>query len=298
MTTDERLLPSNRQHFMKQLIITGDDYGYSRTVNDAIIRACREGILTSASLMPCGYDFDYAVKMAKQTPELSVGVHLCLLQAPAVLPHTEIPSLTDTNGNLHNNPFAGGVRFFVTPGIRNQIECEFRAQMAKFLATGLRPSHINTHMHLHAHPAVFAIIAQLGREHGIRFLRVPRQNFNSLWIDMRCFAHKLVRGAFFWGLSIGMQAKIERAGFRCPDAIYGLLQSGHIDETYLTRVLHQLGEGVTEIYFHPGADDDPILQRWQPNYDHTGETAALLSPQLKELIHTLGIRLTRFEDVT
>ncbi|MCX6899165.1 MAG: hopanoid biosynthesis-associated protein HpnK [Verrucomicrobia bacterium] len=280
---------------MKQLIITGDDFGYSRTVNEAIIRARREGFLTSASLMPCGFDFEYAAEQARQTPKLSVGVHLCLLQGRAVLPHVEIPALTDADGNFHNNPFVFGLKLFVVPGVRRQIERELRAQMAKFLATGLRPAHINTHMHLHAHPVVFPIIAQLGREHGIRFLRVPRQNFRSLLLDRRFFARKLARGLFFWVLSAGLQAKIKRAGFRHPDAIYGLLQTGHLDETYLLRVLRQIGEGVTEIYFHPGADDDPILQRWQPDYDHAAETAALLSPRVKQLLQELGIQLIGFE---
>lgn len=283
---------------MKQLIITGDDFGYSRTVNDSILRAHRQGILTSASLMPCGFDFEYAVELARQTPSLSVGAHLCLLQGRAVLPHAEIPALTDADGNLHNNPFVFGLKLFVVPDIRWQIERELRAQMAKFLATGLRPSHINTHMHLHAHPVVFPIVAQLGREHGIRFLRVPRQSFHSLLLDRRFFARKLARGLFFWALSVGLQAKIERAGFRHPDAICGLLQTGHLDEIYLARVLRQLEEGVTEIYFHPGADDDPVLRRWQSDYNHSAETAALLSPRLKELIGQLGIRLARFEDVS
>jgi chitin disaccharide deacetylase len=283
---------------MKQLIITGDDFGYSRTMNEGIVYAYREGFLTSASLMPCGFAFDHAVELARRTPGLSVGVHLCLLQARAVLPHVEIPSLTDADGNLHNNPFLFGLKLFLRPGIRQQIERELRAQMAKFLATGLRPSHINTHMHLHAHPGVFPIIAQLGREHGIRFLRVPREDlYSHLLIDHRFFARKLVRGLFFWTLSIGLRAKMERAGFRHPEAIYGLLQSGHMDEIYLTQVLRQLEEGITEIYFHPGNNDDPVLRRWQPDYDHDGETAALLSPRLMELLHQLSIRLTRFEDV-
>ena len=280
---------------IKQLIITGDDFGYSRTVNEAIIRAHREGFLTSASLMPCGFDFDYAVKLAKETPSLSVGAHLCLLQGRAVLPHAKIPALTDADGNFHNNPLVAGVRFSLVPGIRRQIERELRAQMAKFLATGLRPTHINTHMHLHAHPMVFPIVAQLGREHGVRFLRVPRQDFNSLLIDRRFLVRKLARGLFLWVLNIGLQAKIERANLRHPDALYGLLQSGHLDERYLMRLLQRLDEGVTEIYFHPGADDDPILQRWQPDYDHAAETAALLSPRVKKLLHELGIQLIGFE---
>jgi len=167
--------------------------------------------------------------------------------------------------------------------------------MAKFLATGLRPTHINTHMHLHAHPVVFPIVAQLGREHGVRFLRVPREDFDSLLIDRRFPVRKLARALFFWVLSIGLQAKIERANLGHPDAFYGLLQSGHLDERYLMRLLRRLDEGVTEIYFHPGADDDPILRRWQPDYDHAAETAALLSPRVKKLLHEFGVRLIGFE---
>jgi hopanoid biosynthesis associated protein HpnK len=283
---------------MKQLIITGDDFGYSRSVNDAIFRAHREGFLTSASLMPCGFDFDYAVGLAKKTPDLSVGVHLCLLQGRAVLPHAEIPALTDADGNFHNDPLAAGVKFFLASGIRGQIERELRAQMAKFLATGLRPSHLNTHMHLHAHPAVFPVIAQIGCEHGVRFLRLPREGlFAHLLVDRRLMASKLARGLFFGALCVGLESKVRRAGFRPPDAVHGLLQTGHLDEAYLARVLPRLKEGVTEIYFHPGADDDPVLRRWQSGYNHTAETAALLSPRLKELICELGIRLARFEDV-
>ncbi len=282
---------------MKQLIITGDDFGYSRTVSDAILQAHREGFLTNASLMPCGFDFDYAVALAKQTPSLSIGVHLCLLQGRAILPHADIPALTDADGNFHNNPLIAGLGFFLVPGIRQQIERELRAQMAKFLATGLRPTHLNTHMHMHAHPVVFPIVARLSRELGIRFLRVPRENlFSHLLIDRRFLASKLVRGLFFWALCIGLDRKIRRAGFRAPDAIHGLLQSGHVDETYLTRLLPQIGDGVTEIYFHPGDDADPILRHWQPDYKHAAETAALPSPRVKQLLQQLGIQLIGFED--
>lgn len=280
---------------MKQLVTNGDDFGYARSMNDAIIRAHKHGILTSASLMPCGYDFDHAVDLARPTPTLSVGVHICLLQARAILPHAEIPAITDEAGDFHNNPIVAGLKWFLVPGVSQQIEREARAQMDKFLATGLRPSHINTHMHLHAHPVVFPIIAKLGREHGIRFLRVPRESFASLMLDRRFLKQKLARLAFFWLLTLGLRKRIARAGFRSPDAIYGLLQTGHLDEDYLTRVLCHLEDGVTEIYFHPGKDNDPILHRWQPDYDHASETTALLSPKLKRLIRDLGIRLTYFE---
>ena len=58
-----------------------------------------------------------------------------------------------------------------------------------------------------------------------------------------------------------------------------------------------LGEGFTEFFFHPGGDDDPVLNRWQPGYRHSDETRALVSPEIREFIRKLGIRLTDFESV-
>jgi hopanoid biosynthesis associated protein HpnK len=284
---------------MKRLIITGDDFGYSRSTNEAIARAHREGFLTSASLMPCGYAFEHAVELARQMPTLSVGVHFCLLQARAILPHDEIPALTNRAGDFHEHPILAGLKFFITPCIRGQIERELRAQMAKFLATGLRATHINTHMHLHAHPLVFPIVAQIGREHGIRWLRVPRENLaQQLRLDRRHWVEKLVRTLFFGVATIGLRKKILRAGLRAPDTIHGLLQTGHMDEAYLAKALPQLKDGLTEIYFHPGRDDDPVLRQWQTGYDHAGESAALLSQRLKQLIQQCGIQLGGFESGT
>jgi len=281
---------------MKRLIITGDDFGYSRSTNDAIARAHREGILTSASLMPCGYAFDHAVELARQMPTLSVGVHLCLLQARAILPHAQVPALTRRAGDFHEHPILAGLKFFITPGIRGQIERELRAQMAKFLATGLRATHINTHMHLHAHPLVFPIVARIGREHGIRWLRVPRESLAPhLRLDRRFLVEKLARTLFFGVATLGLRRKIQRAGLRSPDTIHGLLQTGHVDEAYLAKMLPQLKDGLAEIYFHPGCDDDPVLRQWQTDYDHAGESAALLSQRLKQLIQQLGIQLDGFE---
>jgi len=281
---------------MKQLITVGDDFGYSRSITEAIIQAHQQGILTSASLMPCGDDFEHAVELARQTPTLSVGAHLCLLQARAVLPPDEIPLLADAHGDFHNNPWVAGLKFFLVPGIRHQIERELRAQMEKFLATGLRPSHVNTHMYLHAHPVVFPIVAALARECGVTHLRVPREDFRSLLLlNPRHFPSGFLRAIFFRLLSLGLERKIQCAGFSTTDSLCGLLQSGQMNETRLAAVLRHLEEGITEIYFHPGRDDDPVLVRWQPDYRHADETRALVSPEIRELIRKLGIRLTDFE---
>jgi len=61
---------------MKWLIVNGDDFGASGGINRGIIQAHRDGILTSASLLvdrPTSVD---AAALARQYPDLSVGLHL------------------------------------------------------------------------------------------------------------------------------------------------------------------------------------------------------------------------------
>lgn len=69
---------------MKTLILNADDLGMTRGINDAIIRAHRQGILTSATLMATGLEFDDAVAKVKTTPALGIGCHVVLTGGVAV----------------------------------------------------------------------------------------------------------------------------------------------------------------------------------------------------------------------
>src|SRR5262245_41291022 len=60
----------------RRVIINADDFGASEEVNEAVIRAYKEGVLTSASLMVTGQAFDQAVRLANENPGLAVGIHL------------------------------------------------------------------------------------------------------------------------------------------------------------------------------------------------------------------------------
>ena len=59
---------------MRYLIVNADDFGYSEEVNNAILRAHREGVLTSTSLMVAEPGCEQAVAIARQTPTLGVGL--------------------------------------------------------------------------------------------------------------------------------------------------------------------------------------------------------------------------------
>lgn len=117
----------------RYLIVNGDDFGLSSQVNAGIIHTHQHGILTNTSLMVSGPAWQDAVARAKETPSLSVGLHLTLVQGRATLPPHFTSALTDFAGNFLDNPTHAGLRYFFLPRVREQVRDECRAQIEKFL---------------------------------------------------------------------------------------------------------------------------------------------------------------------
>lgn len=145
----------------QRVIFNADDFGRSRSVNEAVIRAHREGVLTTASLMVNGEAFDEAVQLARQHPSLGVGLHLTLVKGKATLPPGQIPGLVNARGEFTGNAVAAGLNAFFKRSLRAQLEAEIRAQMVKFQATGLVMDHLNGHLNFHLHPSIFGILIRL-----------------------------------------------------------------------------------------------------------------------------------------
>ncbi|HEX9046048.1 MAG TPA: ChbG/HpnK family deacetylase, partial [Verrucomicrobiae bacterium] len=121
----------------RRLIVNADDFGLSASVNTAVVRAHREGILTSASLMVNEPGFAEAVALARENPKLGVGLHLTLLMGHAALPPEKIPGLVNARGEFSNSPVGVGMAYFFKRRLRAQLRAEIHAQFEKFHATGL-----------------------------------------------------------------------------------------------------------------------------------------------------------------
>ena len=80
MNADER-----RWDRAVRLIVNADDFGFTRDVNEGIVEAHRDGILTATTLMANGDAFEDAVALARATPSLDVGCHAVLVQGRSVL---------------------------------------------------------------------------------------------------------------------------------------------------------------------------------------------------------------------
>src|SRR5207245_2662387 len=86
---------SNHPLSPRRLIINADDFGRSAAINEAVIRAHKEGVLTTASLMVNEPALEEAVQLARQNPALGVGLHLTLLCGHSALGPDKIPGLVN-----------------------------------------------------------------------------------------------------------------------------------------------------------------------------------------------------------
>ena len=280
-----------------RLIVNADDFGVSEEVNEAVIRAYKDGVLTSASLMVTGAAFEGAVTLARENPGLAVGIHLVTVVGKSVLSHSEIPALVDKEGNFSNNPTAAGLKYFFSPRARRELRKELVAQFEKFHATGLRLSHIDGHLHLHVHPVIFNAALELGAKYGERRMRVPVEERRlALEFDRTSLLQKTIHTLLFGGLARYMKKKLKERGFTYPERVYGNLQSGRMSERYFLYTLDNLTAETSEIYFHPAVyADDRLLDNNQRQCSI--EFEALMSKRVSERVQELGVTLTNYKGI-
>jgi hopanoid biosynthesis associated protein HpnK len=268
------------------LIITADDFGLHASVNRAVERAHREGVLAAASLMvgaPAAHD---ALARARASPGLRVGLHLVLADGRSVLPPRAIPDLVDRDGRFGTHMGRDGIRFFCLPRVRRQLALEIRAQFEAYAAGGLALDHVNAHKHFHLHPTVLTLLLAIGREYGLRAVRLPREAGAPPWLRP------------WLGL---LRARLRAAGVAHNDAIAGIRQSGRFDERALLAALEAMPDaGVLELYLHPALDSGAAIAPSMAGYRHADEFAALVSPRVREACARLaarGVRFGGFSDV-
>jgi hopanoid biosynthesis associated protein HpnK len=270
----------------RRLIVNADDFGLSHAVNEAVIRAHRDGILTSASLMVNEPACDEAVKLAKENPKLGVGLHITLLMGHSALVPVKIPGLVNDCGEFSNSPVSAGMKYFFNPCLREQLRAEIRAQFEKFRATGLPLDHVNGHLHFHLHPVVFKILMEDSDTLGIRHLRLTRDCFSrSRRTSHGHLLYRISHAAIFEMLSSRVRRPLEQKKIRHAQIAFGLLQNARVDEEYILKLLPELPPGDSELYSHPS------LGEFKHEFD------ALVSPRVRKLVNKLGIELIRYQDL-
>jgi chitin disaccharide deacetylase len=276
--------PSTR--LPRRLIVNADDFGMSPAVSSGIIEAAEAGSVSSASMIVNLDGFDDAVRRAKSFGALPLGLHFNIV---AGRPLTRAPSLTDKSGSFVR---LGSLLWRATTGRINACElaAECVAQLDRMSAVGLRATHLDSHRHVHMHPAIFSTIVAAGASRGVGIVRVPIEPLRTNFGNLRATAKKI-------GLSISTKLHSTN-GVERPDHFFGIsMQGGESFGPRLLALIPRLPAGTSELMTHPGHVDAALENSDSYTWQREMELSTLLSPRFRELLQRNDVQLASFESL-
>ncbi|MBQ8870293.1 MAG: ChbG/HpnK family deacetylase [Alphaproteobacteria bacterium] len=159
------------------IIFNADDFGISKGVNEAIVKAYNEGVLNSASLMVNQKYAHEAIKLYQNMPNLALGIHVNLTNEYSTSKAENIPLLVDKNRKFKNGfLMLFLLSIFKPKTFKQQVRTEIEAQIKKALDMGIKLSHIDSHRHIHMIPLIFDVVKEMMDKYGIRKTRVINEN--------------------------------------------------------------------------------------------------------------------------
>jgi predicted glycoside hydrolase/deacetylase ChbG (UPF0249 family) len=267
--------------FRKRLVVNADDFGFTPDVNEGIVEAHRDGILTAATLMATGEAFEDAVRRAREAPTLDIGCHLVLVGGKSLLTGKSLPS---TVPELLIALARGDIRPYE----------ELGPQIRRILAAGLRPTHLDTHKHTHLAPPVLDAVARLGEEFDIRWVRRPL-DFPLHGLRGAVPALKRMTSRSMGLLRHRFHRVLERHGCRTTDHFAGFQITGRFHTAELLALLAALPPGTTELMCHPGRCGEALrAARTRLKESRERELEALTAPETRESLVNNGIELVDY----
>ena len=291
---------------MKNLIVNADDLAWTDGVNRGIRDAFRGGIVTSTSLLANGAAFPEAVKVAKSAPRLGVGVHLNLSDGVPIADRESVTSLLNDDGDFTDGPESLLLKRARRRLVLDEVEKEWDAQIQKVRDSGIRPTHLDGHKHVHMLPGLFEIALRLARKHGIEAIRVSLEE-SSLRTALASGSQDRARVVIKQGIQaralkvLARDARIQaaRMGIATADYFCGIAQTGELTFEGVERLLKNLPEGTTELMCHPGYADE-VLQKTATRLQASRrkELEILTDTRIRNLVASQGIRLIDYGFVT
>lgn len=247
---------------MTKLIVNADDFGYSKGINLGIIEAHREGIVSSTTLMTNMPGAEHAFELAKENQQLGVGIHLVLDCGFPV--HEHVPSLVDENGRLLK------MAQLLERATEEDIEKELTSQIEKFLSFGVKPTHMDSHHHIHSLEKVFPIVRKLAEKYQLPIRKVTRNSITAS----------------------------DYEGLKTVDYFNDEFYGEELDVAGLKEILLQAKNYATvEVMAHPGYVDYEILTGSSYHTPRVKELALLTDPEIKNYLKEHQITLATYQDI-
>jgi len=252
----------------RNLIITADDFGASKNINEGIRIVANNHVITTISALT---NFTESIselkKISEDHPKIGIGVHLNIITGKPILEINDIPSLVKKDGDFYTIDE-------ILPKIenisRNELKKELIAQINALIEHEIRIDHLSDQMGiLSLYSPFFEIMIELAEQ-----FRVPvRSPVVGSVKNPNVFSHskmkkrgrKLARKLFFQSpfkairlskyLSIQEMEKktrkLDERGIPHPDLLIDCFW-GNPTTSHLSYILENIPDGTSELILHVG----------------------------------------------
>jgi predicted glycoside hydrolase/deacetylase ChbG (UPF0249 family) len=281
---------------MKKLIITADDYGMSRAVNDAIDAGISAGLITSTNVMTNMPLYKEAVKL-KGNASVSVGLHWVLACGKPVLSRREIPTLVAENDEFYPYPeFRSRLRKKQLSF--EEIKKELVAQYNLYFELMGQPDYWNTHQNTHVDFGIYRLFVDTAAELGIYRMR----SHQRIYVRGSDDSQKM---PFIWRLAEPIKSKMldtwqhnaHKKGISSPDGLIVCLNSADVNKPeYLFQNIDWKGKKIGEYVIHPATkNDSPYFGKIVEQRIH--EYQQFTSDEQRVLFKKFKLELVNYNDL-
>jgi len=275
----------------RQLIVNADDFGRSRGVSDGILRAHRDGIVTSTTAMMNmpGVAHDL-LRAASEAPRLGLGVHLTFTAGRPLMPMEWVRSLVDEHDHFLSQE---AILQQPTRIDADELMSELKAQINTFKnALGHLPDHLDAHHFVHLVPPLFRVYLDLAESFELPIrLPIPRQPaaFDHVPALLGNLPKEVIEPILQadWAL-------LESRSIRTTDHFAMSFFGQDTSVANLLQLLEGLPEGITELMTHPGLADEHIRAESNYHVERERELATLTDPQVLVQLQKLDIELVTY----
>ena len=280
----------------RRIVINADDFGLTEGINRGIVQAHTDGVLTSTTIMANMPAAEKAVKMAKRQPKLGVGIHLNLSEGQPISSQAGIDCLVNEDGLFTYSPSKLAFLSLTSNKIRKALRSELAAQIQWLIDSGIKPTHLDSHKHIHCFPAIFPIICSLAREFEITAMRWPFEPGELSQMPWPLPSE----GGRKRAKLIRLFAKINRiqnSSFFKTDVFLGIAHTGKIDVNFFKALALYNSAQTTELMTHPGFADGLNAANTRLLHQRKVELDALCSERTKQYLKEAGIELVHYGEL-
>jgi chitin disaccharide deacetylase len=266
----------------KLLIIHADDLAIAHSEDSASFEALDKGEVTSASIIVPGPWLAEVADYAKTHPDADLGLHLALTSEwktfrwGSVESKDKVPSLLDPAGT-----FWSLTELVAKNAKPQEVEREYRAQIQRAMALGIRPTHLDTHMgSALATPEILAVYVKVAHEFHLPIL-APRIPGDPLKLS---------------ALLSEKDVLLDSVVIANPS-----VQADQWKEFYLDAIKN-MKPGLTEIIVHLGRDDAELkaVTVDHPDYGSAWRQRdfdVVSSPEFKKALQDNHVILVKWKDL-